>query len=195
MKKITLISFLLYSTFSYSTEKIFQSADSLYQLHEFEMAISEYNKIIDGNLESPELYYNLGVCYYQIKEYKKSKLNFQKSLILNPNLNLSLEGIQQINSKKNHKDLPQIFYKKWFDKIINLFTLKMWILASFTLILSLTTVIFIKYILKIEVKKVVITSLFLTNLLIYIISIYKIENDKKIFESPISTSQDPIRQN
>ncbi|MAO71734.1 MAG: hypothetical protein CMD02_04395 [Flavobacteriales bacterium] len=195
MKKITLISFLLYSTFSYSTEKIFQSADSLYQLHEFEMAISEYNKIIDGNLESPELYYNLGVCYYQIKEYKKSKLNFQKSLILNPNLNLSLEGIQQINSKKNHKDLPQIFYKKWFDKIINLFTLKMWILASFTLILSLTTVIYIKYILKIEVKKVVITSLFLTNLLIYIISIYKIENDKKIFESPISTSQDPIRQN
>tara|TARA_B000000532_G_scaffold244094_2_gene242391 strand:+ start:1825 stop:2412 length:588 start_codon:yes stop_codon:yes gene_type:complete len=195
VKKITLISFLLYSTFSYSTEKIFQSADSLYQLHEFEMAISEYNKIIDGNLESPELYYNLGVCYYQIKEYKKSKLNFQKSLILNPNLNLSLEGIQQINSKKNHKDLPQIFYKKWFDKIINLFTLKMWILASFTLILSLTTVIYIKYILKIEVKKVVITSLFLTNLLIYIISIYKIENDKKIFESPISTSQDPIRQN
>ncbi len=195
MKKITLISFLLYSTFSYSTEKIFQSADSLYQLHEFEMAISEYNKIIDGNLESPELYYNLGVCYYQIKEYKKSKLNFQKSLILNPNLNLSLEGIQQINSKKNHKDLPQIFYKKWFDKIINLFTLKMWILASFTLILSLTTVIYIKYILKIEVKKVVITSLFLTNLLIYIISIYKIENDKKIFKSPISTSQDPIRQN
>ena len=195
MKKITLISFLLYSTFSYSTEKIFQSADSLYQLHEFEMAISEYNKIIDGNLESPELYYNLGVCYYQIKEYKKSKLNFQKSLILNPNLNLSLERIQQINSKKNHKDLPQIFYKKWFDKIINLFTLKMWILASFTLILSLTTVIYIKYILKIEVKKVVITSLFLSNLLIYIISIYKIENDKKIFESPISTSQDPIRQN
>ena len=129
------------------------------------------------------------------KRLQKSKLNFQKSLVLNPNLNLSLERIQQINSKKNHKDLPQIFYKKWFDKIINLFTLKMWILASFTLILSLTTVIYIKYILKIEVKKVVITSLFLTNLLIYIISIYKIENDKKIFESPISTSQDPIRQN
>ena len=59
----------------------------------------------------------------------------------------------------------------------------------------LNNCIYIKYILKIEVKKVLITSLFLTNLLIYIISIYKIENDKKIFEYPISTSQDPIRQN
>ena len=59
----------------------------------------------------------------------------------------------------------------------------------------LNNIISIKYILKIEVKKVLIISLFLTNLLIYFISIYKIENDKKIFEYPISTSQDAIRQN
>ena len=186
---------MIYSTFSYSKEKIFQSADSLYQLHEFEQAISEYNQIIDDNLESPELYYNLGVCYYQIKDYKKSKLNFQKSLILNPKLNLSNDRIRLINSKTNHKNLPQIFYEKWFDKIINLFTLKIWILASLVMLLSLITVISIKYILKIKVKKVMIISLFLTNLLIYFITIYKIGNDKKIFEHPISTSQDVIRQN
>ena len=125
----------------------------------------------------------------------QDKLNFQKSLVLNPNQTLSKDRIQQINSKINHKDLPQIFYDKWFDKIINLFTLKIWILASFLLILSLTTIISIKYILKIQVKKIVIISLFLTNLLIYIISNYKIENDKKIFESPISTSKDEISQN
>ena len=195
MKKIIFISLCLYSILSYSKEKLFQSADSLYQLDEFEMAISEYNKILDENLESPELYYNLGVCYYQIKDYKKSKLNFQKSLLLNPNLNLSQDRILQINSKTNHKNLPQIFYKKWLNKIINLFTLKIWIFTSFLLILSLTTVLTIKYILKIEVKKALITSLFLTNLLIYIISICKIENDKKIFEHPISTSLDAIRQN
>jgi len=195
VKKTILITLFIYSSFSYSTEKVFQSADSLYQIHEFELAVSEYYKIIDDNLESPELYYNLGVCYYQIKDFKKSKLNFQKSLVLNPNQTLSKDRIQQINSKINHKDLPQIFYDKWFDKIINLFTLKIWILVSFLLILSLTTIISIKYILKIQVKKVVIISLFLTNLLIYIISNYKIENDKKIFESPISTSKDEIRQN
>ena len=195
MKKTILITLFIYSSFSYSTEKVFQSADSLYQIHEFELAISEYYKIIDDNLESPELYYNLGVCYYQIRDYKKSKLNFQKSLVLNPNQTLSKDRIQQINSKINHKDLPQIFYDKWFDKIINLFTLKIWILVSFLLILSLTTIISLKYILKIQVKNVVIISLFLTNLLIYIISNYKIENDKKIFEFPISTSKDEIRQN
>ena len=66
---------------------------------------------------------------------------------------------------------------------------------SFILILSLTSIISAKYIFKIEVKKVVITSLFLTNLLIYFITICKIENDKKIFEYPITTSQDEIRQN
>ena len=38
-------------------------------------------------------------------------------------------------------------------------------------------------------------SLFLANLLIYFITICKIENDKKIFEYPITTSQDAIRQN
>ena len=170
---------------THSSEKIFETADSLFQKNECELAINYYNKILENNLESPEIYYNLGICYFKIKEYKNSKINFQKSLILNPKNKLSEHWITQINKKINEKNMPQMFHVKWRDYIVNIFDTFTWILISFALILLLAIIITLKYLFNKKVNTVLITFLLL-NLIVFYFTNYKINDNKKIFESQVS---------
>ena len=184
MKKITLISLIIFHLTTYSSDKIFETADSLFQKNEYELAINYYNKILENNLESSEVYYNLGICYFKIKEYRNSKKNFQKSLILNPKIKLSEHWITQINKKINEKNMPQIFYVKWRNFIVNMFDTFTWILISFILILCLVITITFKYLFNKKVNTIVITLLLL-NLIVFYFTNNKIENNKKIFESQV----------
>ena len=187
MKKITLISLIIFHLTTYSSDKIFETADSLFQKNEYELAINYYNKILGNNLESPEIYYNLGICYFKIKEYRNSKKNFQKSLILNPKIKLSEHWITQINKKINEKNMPQMFYVKWRNFIVNMFDTFTWILISFILILCLVITITFKYLFNKKVNTIVITLLLL-NLIVFYFTNNKIENNKKIFESQVYLS-------
>ena len=185
MKKIILISLIILHLTTHSSEKIFETADSLFQKNECELAINYYNKILENNLESPEIYYNLGICYFKIKEYRNSKINFQKSLILNPKNKLSEHWITQINKKINEKNMPQMFHVKWRDYIVNIFDTFTWILISFALILLLAIIITLKYLFNKKVNTVLITFLLL-NLIVFYFTNYKINDNKKIFESQVS---------
>jgi len=185
LKKITLISLIIFHLTTHSSDKIFETADSLFQKNEYELAINYYNKILGNNLESPEIYYNLGICYFKIKEYRNSKKNFQKSLILNPKNKLSEHWIIQINKKINEKNLPQMFYVEWRDYIVNIFDTFTWILISFALILFLAIIITLKYLFNKKVNTVLITFLLL-NLIVFYFTNYKINDNKKIFESQVS---------
>ena len=187
MKKITLISLIIFHLTTYSSDKIFETADSLFQKNEYELAINYYNKILENNLESSEVYYNLGICFFKIKEYRNSKKNFQKSLILNPKIKLSEHWITQINKKINEKNMPQMFYVKWRNFIVNMFETFTWILISFILILCLVITITFKYLFNKKVNTIVITLLLL-NLIVFYFTNNKIENNKKIFESQVFLS-------
>ncbi len=187
MKKITLISLIIIHLTTHSSDKIFETADSLFQKNEYELAINYYNKILENNLESSEVYYNLGVCFFKIKEYRNSKKNFQKSLILNPKNKLSKHWITQINKKINEKNMPQMFYVKWRDYIANMFDTFTWILISFTLILFLAIITILKYLFNKKVNTILITFLLL-NLIVFYFTNYKVNDNKKIFESQVSTT-------
>ena len=169
---------IIFHLTTYSSDKIFETADSLFQKNEYELAINYYNKILENNLESSEVYYNLGICFFKIKEYRNSKKNFQKSLILNPKIKLSEHWITQINKKINEKNMPQMFYVKWRNFIVNMFDTFTWILISFILILSLVITITFKYLFNKKVNTIVITLLLL-NLIVFYFTNNKIENNKK----------------
>lgn len=178
---------IIFHLTTYSSDKIFETADSLFQKNEYELAINYYNKILENNLESSEVYYNLGICFFKIKEYRNSKKNFQKSLILNPKIKLSEHWITQINKKINEKNMPQMFYVKWRNFIVNMFDTFTWILISFILILCLVITITFKYLFNKKVNTIVITLLLL-NLIVFYFTNNKIENNKKIFESQVFLS-------
>ena len=71
MKILNIILVLFISVHSFSADKLFIKADSLFKSNKIKESISLYQKILDKNLESSELYYNIGICYFQIEQFKK----------------------------------------------------------------------------------------------------------------------------
>ena len=63
----------------------FDKAGGLYKAGEYEQAIIEYGKIIEGGFESGNIYYNLGNCYFKKNELGKALLNYEKARLFIPN--------------------------------------------------------------------------------------------------------------
>lgn len=149
MRKIFIISIILISWNSFSSERLFIKADSLfikadslYHNNNFEESILCYKEIIQDGLESAELYFNIGVCYFELKDYKKSKTFFSKSLVLNNELIIAKENIHLCNNNISSINNLTLFYKNWSNNLLDLFTLNYWILFSsiFIVILLILTI-------------------------------------------------------
>jgi len=182
MKKIAILIFIFYSFVSYSADSLFKTADTLFQNNKIEEAISVYNKIADKNLESSELYYNLGICYFKIQNYKLSKENFRKSLSLDPNSEITKKRIRQTNIKLNTKEIPQLFYIIWRNQISEICSTNTWILFSMLSIVILLILFILKLFFKKQVRSIYIISIIFITILLYSFSSHKIKKDEKIFK-------------
>ena len=177
MKILSTILILFISVNSFSGEKLFEKADSLFQLNKTDSAILLYQEIIDNDMESAELYYNIGICYFQKEKFKKSKFYFQKSLVLNPKAEIIKDRISQCNLKLNKKEQPKLFYIIWWNKLLSLFSKNVSIMISLISILS----VFILLLLNIfgikKIQKRYTILLFLISLFFHSISSSKIEKE------------------
>lgn len=182
MKKIAIVIFTFYSFLSYSTDSLFKTADTLFQNNKIEEAISVYKKILDKNLESSELYYNLGICYFKIQNYKLSQENFRKSLSINPSSEITKKRIIQTNIKLNTKETPQLFYIIWKNKISEICNTNTWILFSILSILILLILFIFKLFFKKQVKSIYILFLIFLSVVMYFFSSHKIKKDEKILD-------------
>ena len=171
-------------------EKIFEKADSLFQSNNTDSAIFLYQEILDKNLESSELYYNIGICYFQIEKFKKSKSYFQKALVLNPNSEIIKTRIYQCNLKLGKKSPPKIFYIIWKNKLLSLFSKNVSIIISLTSILS----VFILLLLNIfDVKRIpkrYIILVSLISLFFHSISSSKIEKESILLSKNYTESNE-----
>ena len=106
----------------------FQAANSLYQKQEFDSAAKVYEKLIAENKISPEIYYNLGNCYYKAGNVAKSIIAYDRALKLNPDDEDALFNLHVAELKVVDKiePVPQIFYKRWIASVTDLFGTKMW---------------------------------------------------------------------
>ncbi len=127
MRKILFIISLLHSIVALPNEQLFISANELYASEKYQEAILLYDSIIQTEYISSELYYNLANCYYKTNNWAAAILNYERSLKLNHTTqaaeNLALTKLKIIDKIE---DLPQLFYKKWWQKTVNLFNTKTW---------------------------------------------------------------------
>ncbi len=63
---------------------VFYKANTLYEQGSYDEAISEYSKLLSQGMESGNLYYNLGNCYFKKGETGKAILNYERSKRLIP---------------------------------------------------------------------------------------------------------------
>ena len=65
-------------------DRLMVSGNDFYEQGDFENAIAEYEKILDTEVASTALYYNLGCAYFNQKTYGKAILYFEKARQLSP---------------------------------------------------------------------------------------------------------------
>ena len=84
MKK-TLIFWLICAIGFSQADTSFKEANDLYNTGFYQDAIELYSSILESNLHSAELYYNLANCYYKLNEIGPSVFYYEKALQLAPN--------------------------------------------------------------------------------------------------------------
>ena len=131
-----IIIFLFFSSniLAQDAKFIFEQASLSYEQKDYAQALIHYNKIQDLGLYSSDLYYNIGNCYYKLKQNAEAVLYYEKALKLKPSdedalFNLKLVQLQLVDKLA---EVPQVFYQKWADSIKNKLTIDQW--AKFGLI-------------------------------------------------------------
>jgi tetratricopeptide (TPR) repeat protein len=128
MKKLIFILSIFFCLQAFAEETLFTQANTEYENRSYSEAISLYDSIILNGLESTELYYNLGNCYYKIQDWANAIWHYEKSLKLNTtnkntSHNLQLTKLRLIDQIE---PIPQLFYKKWRKNLVHLLSTKKW---------------------------------------------------------------------
>lgn len=103
-------------------------ANQQYDAGIYHEAIQNYQLIIDDNVESAQLYYNLGNTYYKIDDLASAILFYEKAKKLNPNdedINYNL-GIANSRIVDNIDSVPEIIFKRWWNQFYNMFSVNLW---------------------------------------------------------------------
>jgi len=85
MRYFVIVVFLMCAITAYTQEqskefkKSFNTANKQYKMGDYYGALKIYDKIIQENSENKALNFNMGVCNYHIRNYKKAEANFLKS--------------------------------------------------------------------------------------------------------------------
>ncbi|MDP2339017.1 MAG: tetratricopeptide repeat protein [Bacteroidota bacterium] len=133
MKRLfnTILAILLTATV-FAQADLLQKANDYYTKDQFKQAIDVYNQILMTNMESPELYFNLGNAYFKNKQYTLAILNFERAKLLAPDDEDISFNLQVANQKvvDSIQELPGIFILRWWNSLINSQTTDTWAVMS-----------------------------------------------------------------
>lgn len=126
MRRLTsLMIFYLFLSFTQlvnaqsEIESVFQSGNEAFLQKNYDKAVQLYQSILDENVESSELYFNLGNCFFQKKEWGKAILNYERALIIAPN-DSSIQQNLQLAKQETVDEiaiLPTFFLTRWWIQI------------------------------------------------------------------------------
>lgn len=123
---------LLFAFTLHAQQDLLKKANELYTKEQFNEAIDVYNQILMANLESAEVYYNLGNAYFKTNQFPKAILNYERAKLLSPedediNFNLQVANQRVVDSIQ---ELPGIFITRWWNSLINSQTTDTWAIIS-----------------------------------------------------------------
>ena len=122
MKKIVIPILFLFalSSWSQSFEEQFSTANGLYKDGDFNKAVELYLSIENEGVESADLYFNLGNCYYKMNKVAPSIYYYEKALKLDPihedaQFNLAFAKRMTIDLIE---ELPKTFLQRFSENVI-----------------------------------------------------------------------------
>ena len=99
----------------------FKNAEALYVKGKYKEAAKLYEELIIQGIESAELFFNLGNCYYKTGGIASAIVCFERAKRLSPDdedtdFNLKIANLRTVDKIE---PLPKLFIWEWFDSIRN----------------------------------------------------------------------------
>ena len=115
----------------------YENGIDAYRNGQFDLAIQEFEVILENNWDSPELYYNLGNAFYRSGNTPGAVWAYESCLKLSPTHTNARYNLKLANLKvKDRVDLPEPpLYLKWYLGIKEQFTPSEWINISLFILL------------------------------------------------------------
>ncbi len=122
-----------------------EAANKAYNKEKYNDAITLYNKVLEKGDIAPDLYYNLGNCYFRLANYPMAILNYERAKKLNPadadiDFNLKIANTKIVDKIEN---VPQLFFVKWWIELSNILSYDYWAIVSLISISFFFIVLFI----------------------------------------------------
>lgn len=123
------------NTYGDNFENTVQKANSAYNQGLYDSAIIMYEEVIEAEMESSVLYYNLANAYFKNSNIPKSILYYEKAIKLDPNDEDLLYNLNVANAMIVDKieKVPTMFYKNWWNYFYNMFSANIWTLISISI--------------------------------------------------------------
>jgi tetratricopeptide (TPR) repeat protein len=125
------------------TSLTYKNGIDAYRKGQYELAIQEFETILSNDLESSEIYYNLGNAFYRSGNIAGAVWAYESCLKIYPTHNNANYNIKIANLNVVDKmDLPEPpFYLKWYLSVKKRFIPSTWInISLFTLLLNATLI-------------------------------------------------------
>lgn len=136
MKRFLFIFILATQLLSGQTEEeLFDKANELYKLEQFETALKTYNKIDSLGVISTELFYNIGNCYYKLNKVAPAIYNYEKALLIDP-LNEDARNNLVFARRltiDNIEELPKSVFQKLDEAVVKKLSYDQWAVLSVSL--------------------------------------------------------------
>ncbi len=186
LKKTTIILLLGLVTvarlFATEPDQIMEEANMAYINENYHEAIELYKNILEMELESATLYYNLGNAYYQTGQIGKAILNYERARRLSPNDEGILHNLRVARSllTENAEPLPQLFLLDWRDKFMQIQSIDGWAITIIILAFSTLLCAIMFLVLKKRMQKKVFFFAGILSLLLLMMSYYAVSRQHNL---------------
>lgn len=128
---LVLVFFLLFAP-TFGSNELMDRANALYAKQQYEAAIPVFEKVLDDRQESPELYYNLGNCYYKLNKIGKAILYYERAKKLAPDDEDIQFNLKMANQKVEDRieAAPELFVKQWKNSLSSGLSERNWAIIS-----------------------------------------------------------------
>lgn len=148
MKKIIaiLLLFLSIGNYAQTPEALFSEANTFYKVEDYNRALGVYLALEEKGLESSELYFNLGNCYYKLNKVAPAIYYYEKALKVDPTNEDALHNLTFAKRMTLDviEELPKTIFQRFSTNVIQKLPFDTWaliaVIASF-----LASVLFLLY--------------------------------------------------
>lgn len=109
---IFILTVILCNVLFANPESIMRTANEYYKNNRYQLAIDEYNKLIEDDYTGVSLFYNLGNSYYRLGQVGYAILYYEKALEISPGDEDVLHNLElaKLNLKDKVDTLPPFLF-------------------------------------------------------------------------------------